>query len=219
VLVQVVEAEEIGTGKTVALKVIFLDNPQLEACHADVLRQEFTLMRRLSHPNIVSIDCAIEDLVRKQVVIAEEVCLGGTLLDELQGVDTNDDRMLSIIFKQLSQALAHMHQRNILHRDIKPENIIFRFEHADWNERGAIPVVIDFGMATEYREGQPQTGILGSAGVYARARAVLATALRDHGHVCAPQQSSTVVRYCREHVTADCSAVLILVLRLIVKRA
>ena len=101
VQVQVVAAEEIATGRTVALKVIFLDNPRLEPDHVSILRQEFSLMSRLSHPNVASIECVMEDPVRKQMAIAEEICLGGSLVEELQGADSNDDRMLRIIFKQL----------------------------------------------------------------------------------------------------------------------
>ena len=160
-----VAAEEISTARPVALKVIFLDNPRLEPNHVDILRQEFTLMSRLHHPNIVKIDRTIEDSVRHQVVIAEEICLGGTLIEELQGVDSNDDRMLNVIFKQLFLALEHMHSRNVIHRDIKPENIIFRYPHADWNEHGAIPVLIDFGMAVEYRPESPEKTLMGSKGL------------------------------------------------------
>jgi serine/threonine protein kinase len=219
---QVYAAQQADTGKFVALKVIFLGNPRLDSDAVEVLRQEFALMGRLNHSNIVKIDCAIEDRVRRQVVIAEEICAGGTLLDELQHTDTNDDRMLVVIFKQLFSALEHMHARGILHRDIKPgvlthaglmslwtsswarscpqpatmgtrtgsaglvfcrsaritskrvpalaENIIFRHEHKHWNDRGAIPVVIDFGMACELRPRQPQRGLMGSPGAALRAR-------------------------------------------------
>ena len=133
-LLQVHAATQHDTGRQVALKVIFLDNPNLEQEHVDVLRNEVKLMAALSHPNIVKIDCAMEDKARRQMVIAEEMCLGGSLTDELQAAealpaaerDCNDDRMLIVIFRQLFSALQHMHGRGILHRDIKPENVVFR---------------------------------------------------------------------------------------------
>ena len=165
---QVWAAQQIDNGRFVALKVIFLGNPRLESDAVDVLKQEYRLMSRLNHPNIVKIDCAIEDHARRQLVIAEEICAGGTLLEELQYADTNDDRMLVIIFKQVVSALAYMHDKMVLHRDIKPENIIFRHEHKYWNERGAIPLLIDFGMATLYRPKKPQRGLMGSPGVTAK---------------------------------------------------
>lgn len=122
-------------------------------------------MGALNHPNIVTIDCVMEDKLRKQVVIAEEICLGGTLLEELQGADTNDERMLVVIFKQVFQALAYMHSHDIIHRDIKPENIIFRQPRRNWVDEGAIPVLIDFGMALDFTPAKPIRGLLGSPGV------------------------------------------------------
>lgn len=159
-----VAARQIHTGETVALKVIFLANPRLQPEHVSVLRQEYRVMSALSHPNIAKIDCVMEDRVRKQVVIAEEICLGDTLLEELQQADTNDERMLVVIFKQVFRALEYMHCRGIVHRDLKGENIIFRHPHAEWNERGACPVLIDFGMAVEYKPSKPMRGLMGSPG-------------------------------------------------------
>lgn len=151
-----------------ALKVIFLANPRLEAEHVAVLRQEYRVMSRLAHPNIAKIDCVMEDRLRKQVVIAEEICLGGTLLEELQQADTNDERMLVVIFKQVFRALEYMHRRGVVHRDLKGENIIFRHPLAQWNERGACPVLIDFGMAVEWRPSSPLRGLMGSPGAPAQ---------------------------------------------------
>jgi serine/threonine protein kinase len=162
--VQVVAAKQRDTGKTVALKVIFLADPRLEPEHVKILKGEFRLVGTLNHPNIVKIDCVMEDKLRKQVVIAEEICFGDNLLEELQGADTNDERLLVVIFKQVFQALDYMHCHDIIHRDIKPENIIFRHPRSGWAEEGAMPILIDFGLAVEYRPSKPLRGLLGSPG-------------------------------------------------------
>ena len=91
-----------------------------------------------------------------------------------QIADSNDDRMLIVIFRQLFAALEHMHARGVLHRDIKPENIIFRHPHGVWNSRGARPVIIDFGMATTYSAARPVTGLMGSPGAHIAAASVRA---------------------------------------------
>lgn len=98
---QVVAARSNETGRRVALKVVFLDNPGLKKEHADVLRAEVVIMKQLKHTNIVRFDNIIYDSVRKQLVIAEEILLGGTLTDEmLHGANCNNDRLMAHIFKQ-----------------------------------------------------------------------------------------------------------------------
>jgi serine/threonine protein kinase len=101
-IVQVVAATSKETGRRVALKVVFLDNPSLKKEHADVLRAEVNIMQKLRHTNIVCLDNVIHDHVRKQLVIAEEILLGGTLTDELlHGTNCNNDRLVAHIFKQV----------------------------------------------------------------------------------------------------------------------
>jgi eukaryotic-like serine/threonine-protein kinase len=100
--VQVVAATSKETGRRVALKVVFLDNPGLKKEHAQVLRAEVSIMQKLRHPNIVGFDSIVDDPVRKQLVIAEEILLGGTLTDELlHGTNCNNDRLVAHIFKQV----------------------------------------------------------------------------------------------------------------------
>lgn len=99
---QVVAAVSKETGRRVALKVVFLDNPGLKTEHTEVLRAEVTIMQLLKHTNIVSFESIIDDPIRKQLVIAEEILLGGTLTDELlQGSNCNNDRLVAHIFKQV----------------------------------------------------------------------------------------------------------------------
>eukprot|EP00892_Ulva_mutabilis_P004565 jgi/Ulvmu1/2480/UM137_0006.1 len=167
---EVVAATQRDNGRRVALKVVFLDNPRLNETHAAVLRDEVAIIESLAgHPNIVTFDCVMEDPVRRQFVIAEEILLGGTLTEELgAAAANNDDRLLAHVFKQLLSALAHMHAAGVVHRDLKPENVMFRWQAAEWAEQGALPVIIDFGMSTRYeRHGPPVVGLLGSPGFVA----------------------------------------------------
>lgn len=167
---QVVAATQRDTGRRVALKVVFLDNPRLTEDHASVLRDEVTIIESLRHPNVVTFDCVMEDPVRRQIVIAEEILLGGTLTEELgAAAANNDDRLLAHVFRQLLSALAHMHRAGIVHRDLKPENVMFRAEAGQWAQTGAVPVIIDFGMSTRVQPGSPPVvGLLGSPGARAQ---------------------------------------------------
>lgn len=47
----------------------------------------------------------------------------GTLFDRIQKTNM-DNEQITEIFIQLMDAVAYIHERNMVHRDIKPENII-----------------------------------------------------------------------------------------------
>ncbi|MBD1938589.1 GUN4 domain-containing protein [Microcoleus sp. FACHB-68] len=54
------------------------------------------------------------------------------------------------IIRQIGEALTFVHERGFLHRDVKPLNILLRRQNLD-------AVLIDFGLAREFTEGQIKT--------------------------------------------------------------
>lgn len=102
-------------------------------------RGEAQAVARLSHPNIVSIyDVGLEDNIYYLVM---EYVEGDNLknLIRKQGV-VPTDRAVEIA-GQISEALQHAHENNIVHRDIKPQNILIT--------KGARAKLTDFGIARE----------------------------------------------------------------------
>jgi len=91
----------------------------------------------LSHPHIVSIyDVGGEDHV---MYIVMEYVDGMTLKEYIQRFGPIEAREALDIMRQLTSAIAHAHENDIVHRDIKPQNILMdRF--------GQIKVT-DFGIA------------------------------------------------------------------------
>jgi calcium-dependent protein kinase len=146
------------------VKLVFLGHPRLTHDAVKVLREEFVIMSALDHPNIVRVLDTSEDNVRRQLVIVEELCNGGTLLDALHQAGAISDRVLASTVMQLLAALQHMHSRGVLHRDLKPENIMLRTKCHDWIESVVVPVVIDFGMAAQTSPQVQLSGLMGSPG-------------------------------------------------------
>ncbi|MEO6955057.1 MAG: serine/threonine-protein kinase, partial [Polyangia bacterium] len=137
----VYEAEHIGIGKKVALKVL---HPQFSR-QADLVqrfRREALAASKVGHPNIVDVtDSGTTDHGDAYFV-----------MERLDGTDLADvlrhERRLAIdrtiaVGAQICRALQAAHQAGIIHRDLKPENIflVSRDGQPDFVK------VLDFGIA------------------------------------------------------------------------
>jgi serine/threonine protein kinase len=130
-----------------------------------------------------------------EAILALELCAGATLRETLiaasgdgdgdgaegsaaLALSSESDRLLAHIFRQILTALAYCHARNFCHRDVKLENVVLRHPSAEWPRRGAVPVLLDFGIAAELRAGERLTGVMGSPGALWPPRAVHASVYR-----------------------------------------
>ena len=132
----VYKCEYLQLGSIVALKEL---NTQLTVDPGFVqrFRQEAQLQTKLSHANIVNLLTFFEDSGQYYMVL--EYAEGKTLKDVIRSTGPiPEDRALNIL-KQILQALAYAHGKNIIHRDIKPSNIILH----DNDE----VKILDFGLA------------------------------------------------------------------------
>jgi eukaryotic-like serine/threonine-protein kinase len=149
----VYRAEEIETGRIVALKILL---PRLSRDPASVerLRREATIAMRLDHPNV----CPILRLGESpdRLIYLVMPFLEGEPLSEHEarrGPFSAAEGVPLLI--QICHGLQHAHELRIIHRDLKPENIML-VPLAD-EQAGGGPayraVVMDFGLAKERRAG------------------------------------------------------------------
>jgi serine/threonine protein kinase len=103
----------------------------------DRFLQEYELIAKLDHPNIVKIfDLGVAD---DHAFIAMEYCSKGSLKRRIiRGLEPGEAFEL---MRSIASALAELHRTGILHRDLKPTNLMFR-------DDGTV-VLIDFGLAKE----------------------------------------------------------------------
>ena len=100
-------------------------------------RREAMNASKMSHPNIVKIhDVGVED---EQYYIVMEYVEGKTLKQLLKKRGRLTRTEVIDIMLQLTEAMAHAHDRFIIHRDIKPQNVMIL-------ENGIIKIT-DFGIA------------------------------------------------------------------------
>lgn len=106
---------------------------------------EIYLLTTVVHPNIVSVFDVFENEKFFQLVMEKH----GSGMDLFEFIDRRpliDEKLGCYIFRQIANAVEHLHSLNILHRDIKDENIII--------DQNFHVKLIDFGSATFMEEGK-----------------------------------------------------------------
>jgi len=125
--------------KEVVLKVL-MQIPESSSESANAFErfiQEYEVISRLKHPNIVNIYA--HGASRDQAFIAMEYFPRGDLKKRLNEVMPVS--MVITYMKQMTQALQALHDAGILHRDLKPANVMVRNDDSI--------ALIDFGLAKQ----------------------------------------------------------------------
>ena len=131
----VYRARDTRLGRTVALKVLHADDPEL----LRRLDREARAASALNHPNIVQIyDVGVAAPEAGEHYVVMEYVEGETLRDRLAGGPLPIPELLDL-GAQLADGLAKAHRAGIVHRDLKPENLIV-------NPDGLLKI-LDFGLA------------------------------------------------------------------------
>ena len=132
-------ARERSSQFIVAIKV--LQKKQLHKCGVEhQLRREIEIQAHLRHKNILRLYQYFWD--EKRVYLVLEFAAYGELYKELERRGRFSERRASHYIKQVAEALAYCHSKNVIHRDIKPENFLLS-RPKDISQIK----VIDFGLA------------------------------------------------------------------------
>lgn len=147
--------------------------PQLRGNPAqeEWLYKEYCIGVSLNHPNIARVESLEEDPVAGRCIVMEYV--EGVPLDEWMRSHRRRSRRQAVL-RQLLDAVAHCHSRQVCHRDLKPANVLVATE-------GDTVKLIDFGLADgpQYAAFKQASGTAGwnapeqSAGLPAHAEADL----------------------------------------------
>ncbi len=137
----VYEAENVGIGRRVALKL-------LDAGYArdEILRKRFEREARtataIEHPNVVEmLDSGIADPDSPFIVM--ELLQGETLRERILREETLTTAETAYIALQVLHALGNAHARGVVHRDLKPDNV---FLVARAGDRSFVKL-LDFGIS------------------------------------------------------------------------
>ncbi|RLS39090.1 MAG: serine/threonine protein kinase [Planctomycetota bacterium] len=134
-ILQVRRAED---SRTYALKVVNIDEPE-DMKFLKQSEHEFAILQKLAHPNIIKAHA----LETEKAWMFGKVTKVHLLMEFVNG-KTMDSARLTLpqkvqAFRLISEALVHMHRRDVLHGDLKPGNVMV-------GKQGVLKV-IDFGLA------------------------------------------------------------------------
>jgi calcium-dependent protein kinase len=102
---------------------------------------EIEILKKISHPNIISIYEIFED--SKNFYIMSELLEGGELFEEITNRGSFSEIDGAKIMKQLLSSVNYLHNQHIVHRDLKPENVMM----VGRNNVNFEIKLIDFGTA------------------------------------------------------------------------
>jgi serine/threonine-protein kinase len=152
-MARVYQADQMGLGRPVALKILHRELLHDESATARI-RREATIAGRLRHPNLAevlmlgSVDATPDHPGGEPFIVLEYLdglSLTGALL--ANGGALGLVRAVHVAL-QICDALGEAHALGIVHRDLKPDNVMLVRRGADTD----FVKVLDFGMAHAGRD-------------------------------------------------------------------
>jgi predicted Ser/Thr protein kinase len=135
-MAMVYQGFDLQSRRHVALKTLRAEY-QRDPGSRQRFRREARAMAFVNHPNLVTIFDLHEEADGSWVVM--EYIEGQTLKELIERDGALPPESIVLILQQLANALAHIHERNLVHLDIKPQNIMI-------TDSGEVKI-IDFGLA------------------------------------------------------------------------
>jgi len=106
----------------------------------EMLEREVDILKRIQHPNIVSVVEIFE--TPRYLYLVMELATGGELFDSIVSRGKYSEKDAAKLVRQIAHACAYLHKRGIVHRDLKPENLLLASKTP-----GADVKIADFGLS------------------------------------------------------------------------
>ena len=151
---------DTNTGTAYACKKFYKESLYYGTEFKDLLK-EITILRTLKgHPNIVDL-IEIQE-TENSIYIITELLEGGRVTVRGERYTIND---IKAIAGAVLSALVYMNGHDIVHRDLKPGNILLQYKDKPVAEN--VIKVIDFGIATFYKDNEQRYKNCGTVGYLA----------------------------------------------------
>ncbi|KAA8625226.1 SPS1 Serine threonine protein kinase [Pyrenophora tritici-repentis] len=140
----------------------------------ELIKEEIAIMKKLNHPNLVSLIEVLDDPEEDSLYMVMEMCKKGVVMQVglEERADPYSEEQCRCWFRDMILGLEYLHAQGIIHRDIKPDNCLITEED--------VLKIVDFGVSEMFdKAGEMKTAK--SAGSPAFMPPELCVA--KHGHV------------------------------------
>ncbi|OHT00327.1 CAMK family protein kinase [Tritrichomonas foetus] len=137
-------------GEYYALKKVLLSTLSKSITGISQLEQEVEIMRKLKHPNIISMKEVIHVPHQTAVYMVLQYADCGSLDDLLKMGENFSDEQIRYMFKQIVDGVNYLHENQLVHQDLKPANIML-------DSSGAV-LISDFSVGHSFQNAAVYVG-------------------------------------------------------------
>ncbi|KIV85654.1 hypothetical protein PV11_01323 [Exophiala sideris] len=114
---------------------------QAQASAIDLIKEEIAIMKKLNHPNLVSLIEVLDDPTEDSLYMVMEMCKKGVVMKVglEETADPYPDAVCRLFFRDLILGIEYLHAQGVVHRDIKPDNCLVTDDD--------VVKIVDFGVS------------------------------------------------------------------------
>lgn len=107
----------------------------------DLIKEEIAIMKKLDHPNLVSLIEVLDDPAEDSLYMVMEMCKKGIVMKVSleERAEPYPEEVCRCWFRDLILGIEYLHAQGIIHRDLKPDNCLITADD--------VLKVVDFGVS------------------------------------------------------------------------
>lgn len=111
-----------------------------------LIKEELAIMKKLNHPNLVSLIEVLDDPEEDSLYMVLEMCQKGVIMKVGIGerADPYDAESCRYWFRDMILGIEYLHAQGVAHRDIKPDNLLLNSDD--------VLKVVDFGVSEMFEK-------------------------------------------------------------------
>ncbi|KAF2474264.1 kinase-like protein [Lindgomyces ingoldianus] len=112
----------------------------------DLIKEEIAIMKKLNHPNVVSLIEVLDDPEEDSLYMVMEMCKKGVVMQVglEERADPYDEEHCRCWFRDMILGIEYLHAQGIIHRDIKPDNCLVTDDD--------VLKIVDFGVSEMFEK-------------------------------------------------------------------